>query len=111
MFIFPNALNNAKSNPIVSNAPGASMNIVAGLNELPNDIKFVPNKINLPVPRSSLIMLINAIARKNPTLIPKASKIDLPTLCFEEKLSALPNIIQLTTINGTNIPSDLLNAG
>ena len=74
------------------------MNVLAfsGTNESPN---------KLPLPKISLTdpKMVKAIVNPNP--IPIASIIEESKLFFDANASALPKIIQLTTINGMNIPN------
>ena len=46
-----------------------------------------------------------------PSPIPTPSSADANTPFFDAKASALARMIQLTTINGINIPSDLFSSG
>jgi len=65
----------------------------------------------LPAPRTSLIRPISVMARVNPKPVNKPSAAESRTGFLEAKLSALPKIIQLTTISGRNTPSDEYKSG
>ena len=71
----------------------------------------LPKIFRLPVPNICLKKDMIVIAIPKPIPIPTASKIAFGTLFFEAKASALPSIIQLTTINGIKIPRDSLRLG
>ena len=47
----------------------------------------------------------------NPSPMPKASTMDSHVVFFDANASALPRIIQFTTIKGTKIPSAACSAG
>ena len=67
-----------------------------GWNPLPNN--EIP--ANVPAPRISLTAEIKIRAAVKPRPIPNPSNIDLPTEFLLANASALPKIIQLTTIKG-----------
>ena len=55
---------------------------------------------SVPYPKNSLTAPIRVSARVKPIPINNPSRIDQPTLFLLAKLSALPRIMQLTTISG-----------
>ena len=64
-----------------------------------------------PFPSNSLILARSVIARVNPIPIPRPSRIAGNTLFFWANASALPRIIQFTTIRGMKIPKVLYKSG
>ncbi len=87
------------------NAPGGKMN-----SNIPSPLNNFKPKIE-PAPNISLKEPSKVKANVNPNPMPMPSNNESDTLCLEAKASARPKIIQLTTINGMNIPSDESNAG
>ena len=65
----------------------------------------------MPAPKISRTEPKNINASVKPKPIPTPSKAEANTPFFDAKASARARMIQLTTINGINIPSDLLSSG
>jgi len=82
---------------ITLKAPAGSSIIIQGRKCMMPSLK---PKI-VPLPRISLTAPIAISPHIKPRLIPKASKTELPTELREAKASALPKIMQFTTISGT----------
>ena len=103
---------NAFRYPISNNAPAANDKIRTGY-EYKRGISITPSKLPIamrvivPDPNTSRISAIRVTASKNPTPIPIASRKESKTEFLFAKASALPRIIQLTTINGRKIPRAL----
>ena len=88
-------------------APAGSRNIVIGCSLKPGIVnRVLLNKTNFPLPSISRIVAIIHKASENPKPMPRASAIDRLTLCEDAKASALPSIMQFTTIRGRYMPSD-----
>ena len=64
---------------------------------------FIPAQV--PEPIISLIDDITSRARVNPSPIPAPSSADSPTVCSRANISALPRIMQFTTMSARYIPS------
>ena len=86
----------ASKQPNVKNAPGGKIIIETGWKLLPN--KDIPAKV--PAPRISLTAAIRINAHVKPRPIPNPSTAERPTEFLLAKASALPRIIQFTTIRG-----------
>ena len=66
---------------------------------------------NVPAPITSRIVAIESSASVKPSPIPTPSSADLKTVFLPANISALPRMMQLTTISGRKTPSDLSRAG
>ena len=114
--------------PKVKKPPGARMNIIIGLITPSCGIRVKPLKPlrtfspkstskfcaparNVPAPRISLTDAIQQSAIVKPTPIPKPSTAEAITEFLPAKASALPRIMQLTTISGRKTPSAASRAG
>ncbi len=102
-------LKNALRYPITNKAPADRLIIrIGALNS--RGISITPsklpiaNKVIVPEPKTSLIRDMRSRLKVNPIPIPSASSIDTRTPFWFAKPSALPRMIQLTTIKGTNTP-------
>ena len=84
-------------------APGARIIKSGGSKTLENE-----NPSAVPFPKDSRIADITISANVKPIPIPKASIIERIGGSLDENASARPKTIQFTTINGTNIPKDLI---
>ena len=71
-----------------------------------NNTIELPAQVNDPVPITSLNKATTIIAAAKPAEYPNASIIESETLFLLANDSALPNMIQLTTINEMNEPND-----
>ena len=96
-------------NASTKKAPGASTKILAGSYHVPsgslnNSVEPVENTV--PLPKNSLMAprIVSVIVKPIPTPIPSKNESKGPFLAAYD--SALPKIIQLTTISGIKIPSD-----
>lgn len=88
------------------NAPGANINTNAPL--LSGNMRM---EAMLPLPRNSRHAPNIVSATVNPSPAPMPSAIDDVTLWRDANASARPSKMQLTTINGMNIPRLSLSAG
>ena len=82
--------------PNTKNPPGGRINIKIGSMKLLN---IGMEKI-VPFPNSSLIILIHKRAAVKPIPIPSPSRTEGSTLFLLANISALPRMIQFTTISG-----------
>ena len=106
-FINPVLLKNASSNPITRKAPAGNKNSEIGWSlRTGRENRVLLKRVRLPDPRISRIVAIMLIASKKPNPIPSASAIAMPMLFLEAKASALPKIMQLTTMRGRYMPRD-----
>ena len=107
-FLLPESLfAKAISIPNTKKPPGANTNIVIG--GMDSGSTWKPK--SLPAPRSSLTPPIIMSAQVKPMPIPRPSAAERITLFLPANASALPRIMQLTTISGKYTPSISLSAG
>ena len=94
--------------PNTKNPPGARINISIGFSlrkGIENPLKLPPMRSliplrNVPAPRISRIVPITKSAPVKPIPMPRPSTAEASTPFLLAKASALPRIIQLTTISG-----------
>ena len=89
--------------PNTKNPPGARLKNPIGVNHEPNTV--IPNHV--PAPSSSLIVPITVSVSVKPRPIPIPSSAESKIVFLLANASALPRMMQFTTIRGMNRPSDL----
>ena len=89
-------LTTAISKPNTKNPPGAIVSIEIWLSTSTG----ISNPIHVPLPKISRIEAIATSVSVKPAPIPRASIAESTTVFFWANISALPRIMQLTTISG-----------